>query len=70
MLVLKHKVFRAKFPRRFFLGSYDFLEHYEFVRRHAEEFVGTIGVENVVSIAEQSHPNFAVVVWYRDKGPM
>jgi hypothetical protein len=68
MLLLKHKVFRATFPR-FSWRGHDFLGHYEIVRRHAEEFAGTVGVENVVSIAEQSHPHFAVVVWYRDQGP-
>ncbi len=42
-------------------------ENRENIRAQAEDFINTIGVENVVSVAEHAMSTgpFSVVVWYR-----
>jgi hypothetical protein len=63
MQQITHKSFTPKSTDLLKLKSYESIA--ETVRQEAEEYIGQIGAENVISITENAwQGKFAVIVWH------
>lgn len=62
---ITHKTFMSGTFELLKLKSYETIS--EEVRKEAEEFIATVGADNVVSVTENNwHERFAIVVWYSE----